>query len=61
MNNLKDINYYLILIASTAIVIGVEWDISWHSSIGRDKLLSPPHVLIYIGDSIKFYRFYKYN
>ena len=41
--------YYFMLLASTAIAVGVEWDISWHSSIGRDKLLSPPHVVIYIG------------
>ena len=51
MNQFKEIPfyYYLMLLASTAIAIGVEWDISWHSSIGRDKLLSPPHVVIYIG------------
>ena len=41
--------YYLILLASTAIVIGIQWDISWHSTIGRDKLLSPPHLVVYIG------------
>ena len=38
--------------AATAIVIGIQWDISWHSSIGRDKLLSPPHVVVYIGGII---------
>ena len=44
--------YYLILLASTAIVIGIQWDISWHSTIGRDKLLSPPHLVVYIGGII---------
>ena len=38
---------FLFLIASTAIIIGIEWDISWHETIGRDKLLSP-HMLLYI-------------
>ena len=41
--------YYLILLAATAIAIGVRWDISWHSTIGRDKLLSPPHIVVYLG------------
>jgi hypothetical protein len=44
--------YYLILLAATAIVVGIQWDISWHSSIGRDKLLSPPHVVVYMGGVI---------
>ena len=41
--------YYLILLAATAIALGVQWDISWHSTIGRDKLLSPPHIMVYLG------------
>jgi hypothetical protein len=36
-------------LASFFTVIGVLWDISWHRSIGRDKFLSPPHILIYLG------------
>ena len=43
---------FLFLIASTAIIVGIEWDISWHETIGRDKLLSPPHVVVYIGGVI---------
>jgi hypothetical protein len=31
------------------VVVGVLWDISWHSSIGRDSLFSPPHLAIYLG------------
>ena len=41
--------YYFILLAATTIAVGVQWDISWHSTIGRDKLLSPPHILVYLG------------
>jgi len=29
--------------------LGGAWDISWHISIGRDTLFSPPHLLIYLG------------
>ena len=43
---------YLFLIASTAVVVGIEWDISWHETIGRDKLLSPPHIVVYLGGII---------
>lgn len=35
--------------ASLCIIVGLIWDISWHTSIGRDGLLSPPHLVIYLG------------
>jgi hypothetical protein len=38
-----------VLFASTSVVVGVLWDISWHSSIGRDTFWSPPHLAIYLG------------
>jgi hypothetical protein len=40
---------YTSLLATASIVIGSSWDISWHLSIGRDSLFSPPHLLIYLG------------
>jgi hypothetical protein len=40
---------YAVSLAALLTVIGVLWDISWHRSIGRDKFLSPPHILIYLG------------
>lgn len=38
-----------VLFASASVVIGVLWDISWHQSIGRDTLFSPPHMAMYVG------------
>lgn len=35
--------------ASLSVVVGLLWDISWHISIGRDGLFSPPHLAIYLG------------
>jgi hypothetical protein len=32
--------------ATTAVVVGSLWDISWHISIGRDSFWTPPHLLI---------------
>lgn len=40
---------YASVFASLSIIIGLIWDISWHTSIGRDGLLSPPHLAIYLG------------
>jgi hypothetical protein len=39
----------VLLFSSLAIVTGLIWDISWHLTIGRDTLWSPPHVLEQIG------------
>lgn len=40
---------YASVLASLCIIIGLIWDISWHMSIGRDGLFSPPHLVIYLG------------
>lgn len=40
---------YAVLAASTAIVVGLIWDISWHRTIGRDTFWSPPHVMEQFG------------
>lgn len=40
---------YATAAASLSIIIGLIWDISWHTSIGRDGLLSPPHIGMYLG------------
>jgi hypothetical protein len=40
---------YVSVFCSLSVIIGLIWDISWHTTIGRDGLLSPPHDLIYLG------------
>ncbi|MEN2283733.1 hypothetical protein AAGF08_16435 [Algoriphagus sp. SE2] len=40
---------YATVLASISIMVGLVWDISWHISIGRDGLLSAPHLAIYFG------------
>lgn len=40
---------YATVFSSLCIIVGLIWDISWHTSIGRDGLLSPPHLVIYLG------------
>src|SRR5688572_29836420 len=40
---------YVAALASTSIVVGVIWDISWHRTIGRDTFWTPAHMAIYLG------------
>lgn len=40
---------YVTVFASLCVIVGGIWDISWHISIGRDGLFSPPHLAIYLG------------
>jgi hypothetical protein len=43
-------NYvYASVFSSLCIAVGLIWDISWHMSVGRDGLLSPPHLVMYLG------------
>jgi hypothetical protein len=37
---------YSVLVASASAIVGGLWDISWHSSIGRDTFWTPAHLLI---------------
>lgn len=40
---------WLAVLAVSSAVLGVQWDIAWHRSIGRDTFWSPPHIAIYLG------------
>src|SRR6476619_6513371 len=40
---------YLLVFGATCIPLGVLWDISWHSTIGRDTFWTPAHMLTYLG------------
>jgi hypothetical protein len=33
----------------TLAAVGLAWDIQWHRWLGRDALLTPPHLIIYTG------------
>lgn len=50
-NQKPSVPFYLVVVvvASLSIMVGLVWDISWHMSIGRDGLFSPPHLAIYLG------------
>ena len=40
---------YALMLAATSVIVGVNWDISWHITIGRDTFWSAPHLAIYLG------------
>src|SRR5256884_9298126 len=43
---------YAVLFASTSVILGVIWDISWHRTIGRDTFWTPAHLAIYLGGAL---------
>lgn len=45
------IPWYCLAVAfgATFLTIGILWDISWHSTIGRDTFWTPAHLLIHAG------------
>ena len=40
---------YALAVGATSIIVGVLWDISWHSTIGRDTFWTPAHMAMYLG------------
>ena len=51
---IKRLPWYCFAVAFGALCIplGVLWDISWHSTIGRDTFWTPAHMLIYNGGAL---------
>jgi hypothetical protein len=41
-----------VVFASTSIIVGLLWDISWHMTIGRDTFWTPAHLAIYLGGAV---------
>ncbi len=41
-----------VVFGATCIPIGAFWDISWHSTIGRDTFWTPAHITIHLGGVI---------
>jgi len=41
-----------LVVASTCVVVGIVWDISWHQTIGRDTFWTPAHVVVYLGATL---------
>jgi hypothetical protein len=39
----------VVVFGGTSIIVGALWDISWHSTVGRDTFWTPAHMAIYLG------------
>ncbi|MGI9060267.1 MAG: hypothetical protein ACR2H5_17020 [Ktedonobacteraceae bacterium] len=39
----------IILLGSILFLLGTSWDIQWHTYIGRDRTLIPPHIMMLTG------------
>ena len=44
--------FKLLIFGAMCIPIGTLWDISWHSTIGRDTFWTPAHIVTYMGGLI---------
>lgn len=40
---------FAVVLGAACIPVGALWDISWHSTIGRDSFWNPAHIVIYLG------------
>ncbi len=43
---------YAVVLGAACIPMGALWDISWHSTIGRDSFWTPAHMMIYLGGAL---------
>src|SRR5262249_35035734 len=46
---LRLIGATLITIAMAIFIVGTAWDIQWHPSVGRDRVLTSPHIVLLSG------------
>ncbi len=46
------VNALLVAFALSLFLIGTYWDIQWHASVGRDRVLTPPHLMMLAGISL---------
>ena len=46
---IRRISSWILLYLLLQTELGLAWDREWHTIVGRDKFLTPPHILMYIG------------
>ena len=51
-DRILDVAVTAMAVASTCVIVGLIWDISWHRTIGRDTFWTPAHMAIYSGGII---------
>ncbi len=42
----------VVVLSAFLILVGILWDISWHTTIGRDTFWTPAHICIHLGGSL---------
>ncbi len=42
----------LLMLLQVEGMLGLAWDIQWHISVGRDRFLTPPHILLYTSTAL---------
>lgn len=46
VSTIRQVSALVILLGSIITTLGVSWDIQWHSFVGRDRTLIPPHEMM---------------
>src|SRR5205085_9450766 len=46
---IRRISSWILLYLLLQTELGLAWDREWHTIVGRDQFLTPPHILMYIG------------
>lgn len=46
VSTLRQVSALVILFGSIITTLGISWDIQWHSFVGRDRTLIPPHEMM---------------
>lgn len=49
---LRLVSGWIVLLGTIVFLIATSWDIQWHAAVGRDRTLTPPHLMILAGDTI---------
>jgi len=49
---LRLIGSALIALATAVFIVGAAWDIQWHPSVGRDRVLTSPHIALLSGTAL---------
>ena len=50
----RQVAAWALLVLLFQAILGLGWDIRWHSTFGRDTFWAPPHLLLYSGIALAY-------
>lgn len=52
MSRRRQVQALALLLLAAGALYGMVWDIQWHHDVGRDRLFTPPHILLFSGIAV---------